>query len=81
MNGPDHYRTAEEMIDHAEKLRAMGESGRHSAGVTPEMLASALSITLQGAQVHATLALAMATIDAAHGVRGLGSRQWLETGA
>jgi hypothetical protein len=58
MTGPEHYSMAQELIQAAQEL--------HEAGPTAEMaettLASAMSISLARAQVHATLALAAATV-------------------
>lgn len=48
MNGPEHYREAERILDHAEES-AMEQS--------PEWYAN----SVRAAQVHATLALAAAT--------------------
>ena len=51
MNGPDHYATAEQLISEAERAR--------HAGYDPTVGDAATAL----AQVHATLALAAATIE------------------
>lgn len=65
MNGPDHYREAQRLINEA-------------GGAAPELASQYLA----EAQVHATLALAAATLRRSGGVRtrtsgsGASSDQW-----
>ena len=63
MNGPDHYREAERLINRA-------------GGSDPE----SASQYLAEAQVHATLALAAATLHSGSGDNGSGASSdlWLE---
>jgi len=56
VTGPEHYREAERLLD-ASALRGSGSAEGGPNPVTTRLIAAA--------QVHATLALAAATIDAA----------------
>ena len=56
MNGPDHYRAAEALLEQADRMRAT---------VTPNTIdvgAAAVAAYATLAQAHATLALAAATV-------------------
>ena len=59
MSGPDHYRMAEEMMEFAHK------GARPDSGHSDEAATRLVGLSLQRAQVHATLALAAATALAA----------------
>lgn len=88
MNGPQHFRAAEELLALASAPRRF-VTGLDAAGTTEEQLARLGEIdptlvfaspnveiidnTLAAAQVHATLALAAATIDASPQVDDVGS--------
>lgn len=59
MNGPDHYREAERLLEHADhdvSENWPAQTGEHKADI------------LAAAQVHATLAHAAAVIDAGNAV-------------
>lgn len=61
MNGPEHYRRAEGCMDAAEQL-VQASRGKRMPTHEAEALRGDVLGTLAAAQVHATLALAAATI-------------------
>lgn len=77
MNGPQHYAEAERMVAHVEQqavelVAACAASGGRAADLTAtnEVIANMTAV----AHVHATLALAAATVDASTGA----TREYLE---
>lgn len=56
MNGPDHYRSAEELLRRAEELLQRAERADADSSIPAHDY-------LVAAQVHATLALAAASVD------------------
>jgi len=58
MNGPDHYRVAEKLLDSARELA--NEKSTGTQGESNEAM-STINTAIAIAQVHATLALAAAT--------------------
>lgn len=77
MTGPDHWREAEA------KLALALNIASPQSGFSDEQAATLVGITLQRAQVHATLALTAATVLAAfdHGLSGKFRAAWHDVGA
>lgn len=71
MNGPEHYRMAQQLLEAAEGVRDKFSDRLKGVAVDPMGPVEtkgwdiALAAALDAAQVHATLALAAAQVDAA----------------
>lgn len=80
MNGPDHYRAAEVLLDTSRQM-ALTNAQRFGAGNADDVTAVGIQMwraTLAAAQVHATLALAAATAIPLTGIGGNTVREWSE---
>ena len=65
MNGPEHYRAAEAILSSVDRL-AQANHGKAMFAAEAEGLRADMAISVLAAQVHATLALAAATLAATH---------------
>lgn len=63
MTGPDHYREAERLVAHSKNHTDQGNGADDKIG----------ELAAAQAQVHATLALAAATVETAYSVASRGS--------
>jgi hypothetical protein len=78
MNGPDHYRAAEQLQQHARAVMEATEGPL--AGLSPGERAQITAADLAAAQVHATLALA-AAVGLSASLPQLDSAAWRDVAA